>query len=185
MTLDLFGEPSFPAGFDYRPEVLTIDEEATLIEQVSTLPFKEFEFHGFLGKRRTVSFGWTYDFAAATLRSTVLMPDYLAAIRRQMAEVFGREDEVFEQVLVSEYGPGAGIGWHRDKAVFGEIIGLSLGASSTLRLRQQAAGKWRRVNTVLEPRSAYLFSGSVRSDWEHSIPPVAEHRYSLTFRTLA
>jgi alkylated DNA repair dioxygenase AlkB len=36
----------------------------------------------------------------------------------------------------------------------------------------------------LAPRSAYLISGIARREFEHSIPPVAEHRYSITFRTL-
>ena len=29
---------------------------------------------------------------------------------------------------------------------------------------------------------AYLLSGPARTVWEHSIPPVAAHRYSITFR---
>ena len=36
----------------------------------------------------------------------------------------------------------------------------------------------------LEPRSAYLIAGVARREFEHSIPPVAERRYSITFRTL-
>jgi alkylated DNA repair dioxygenase AlkB len=37
---------------------------------------------------------------------------------------------------------------------------------------------------VLEPRSVYLMRGPARWQYEHSIPPVDELRYSLTFRTL-
>jgi hypothetical protein len=40
------------------------------------------------------------------------------------------------------------------------------------------------VNVVAEARSAYLLSGPARSVWEHSIPPVDELRYSITFRNL-
>jgi alkylated DNA repair dioxygenase AlkB len=32
--------------------------------------------------------------------------------------------------------------------------------------------KWERANVNAEPRSAYLLSGSARSEWEHSIPSV-------------
>jgi len=32
---------------------------------------------------------------------------------------------------------------------------------------------------------ADVLSGAVRSQWDHSIPPVSETRYSLTFRSLA
>lgn len=96
----------------------------------------------------------------------------------------GKLPEAFTQVLVTEYGPGAGIGWHRDKAVFDEIIGISLGTACTLRLRREYSGKWQRLSVELAPRSAYLLSGAVRIEWEHSIPPVTDTRYSLTFRSL-
>jgi alkylated DNA repair dioxygenase AlkB len=36
----------------------------------------------------------------------------------------------------------------------------------------------------LAPRSAYLLRGPVRRDWEHSIPPVEQLRYSVTFRSI-
>jgi alkylated DNA repair dioxygenase AlkB len=87
-------------------------------------------------------------------------------------------------VLVTEYGPGAGIGWHRDKGVFGEIVGLSLLAPCVFRLRRAVGTRWERVNVVAEPRSAYLLSGAARTTWEHSIPAVDALRYSITFRTL-
>src|SRR5260370_1452144 len=45
----------------YAPDVLTPHDEQALLEQIPALAFKEFEFHGFLGKRRTVSFGWHKD----------------------------------------------------------------------------------------------------------------------------
>jgi alkylated DNA repair dioxygenase AlkB len=41
-----------------------------------------------------------------------------------------------------------------------------------------------RQTIMVEPRSAYLMTGLARTDWEHSIPPVGEHRYSITLRTL-
>ena len=90
-----------------------------------------------------------------------------------------------QHVLVTEYGPGAGIGWHRDKAVFGETIGVSLLSPCVLRLRRKVGEKkWERANVVAEPRSAYLLCGPARSEWEHSIPAVDALRYSITFRNL-
>ena len=185
MTLDLFGGTSFPEGFVYQTEVLSPADEQVLHHEIEKLPFQEFDFHGFLGKRRVVSFGWKYDFAAATLRQADPIPDFLVAARRKAAAAVNRTPEMFEQVLVTEYSPGAGIGWHKDKAVFGEVIGMSLAASCTLRLRQKAGEKWRRISTELLARSVYLFSGEVRSAWEHNIPAVSQTRYSLTFRSLA
>ena len=40
-----------------------------------------------------------------------------------------------------------------------------------------------RLEVLAEPRSAYLLRGPSRTEWEHSIPPVDELRYSVTFRT--
>ena len=87
------------------------------------------------------------------------------------------------QVLATEYGPGAPIGWHKDRPVFGNVMGLSLASPCTFRLRKSDGdGKWRRVSLRLEPRSAYSLSGAARWTWEHSIPPVDALRYSITFR---
>jgi hypothetical protein len=35
------------------------------------------------------------------------------------------------------------------------------------------------------PRSAYFLSGHSRHDWEHSISPGDQLRFSVTFRTLS
>jgi alkylated DNA repair dioxygenase AlkB len=79
------------------------------------LPFKRFEFHGFLGNRRVVSFGWRYDFAGATLRPSDDIPPFLLSLREWAAAFAGIAAEGLQQILINEYAPGAGIGWHRDK----------------------------------------------------------------------
>jgi alkylated DNA repair dioxygenase AlkB len=95
------------------------------------------------------------------------------------------EADEFQHVLVTEYGPGAGIGWHRDKSVFGETVGVSLLSPCVLRLRRALGKKkWERINVEAEARSAYLLNGAARTEWEHSIPAVAALRYSITFRNL-
>ena len=60
--------PAMPAGFRYAPDLIDAAEEARLVDAFADLPFKEFEFHGFLGKRRVVSFGLRYDFNGGGLR---------------------------------------------------------------------------------------------------------------------
>ena len=85
---------------------------------------------------------------------------------------------------MTEYDVGAGIGWHRDKGEFGQIVGLSLLAPCTFRLRRTRGATWERASIIAEPRSAYLMSGPSRSEWEHSIPPVDALRYSITLRNL-
>ncbi|HUQ80489.1 MAG TPA: alpha-ketoglutarate-dependent dioxygenase AlkB [Gemmatimonadaceae bacterium] len=177
--------PAFPEGFRYQPELITVAEEAALLERVRELPFRDFEFHGYTGKRRVVSFGWHYDFAARRLDRADDIPEFLRVLREPAGEFAGVDAEALQHVLVTEYGPGAAIGWHRDKAVFGEVVGISLLASCVFRLRRATGdGTWERVNLGAEPRSVYLLSGPARSEWEHSIPPVAALRYSITFRNV-
>ncbi|HEY9401745.1 MAG TPA: alpha-ketoglutarate-dependent dioxygenase AlkB [Pyrinomonadaceae bacterium] len=177
--------PYLPEGFRYRPELIDAAEEDALLAHVRELPFREFEFHGYTGKRRVVSFGWQYDFSARHLRKAEDIPEYLLALR-EVAATFARlEAEEFQHVMVTEYSPGAGIGWHRDKGVFGQVVGISLLNPCVLRLRRAVGErKWERVNVPAEPRSAYFLSGQARSVWEHSIPQVDAMRYSITFRNL-
>jgi alkylated DNA repair dioxygenase AlkB len=176
--------PSLPEGFKYQPDLMSSADERALVAEVQKLPFKEFEFHGFIGKRRTVSFGWHYDFGDATLRRADAIPEFLIPLRQAAAEFAGLAPELLQHALVTEYSPGASIGWHRDKAVFGDVIGISLLSSSKFRFRRKAGASWERVSLTIEPRSAYLLRGPSRTEWEHSIPAVEVLRYSVTFRSL-
>jgi alkylated DNA repair dioxygenase AlkB len=177
--------PYLPEGFRYRPELICPADEDALLARVRGLPFREFEFHGYTGKRRVVSFGWHYNFSARHLLKADDIPDFLFPLRWKAAAFAQMEPEQLRHVLVTEYGPGAGIGWHKDKSVFGETVGVSLLSPCVLRLRRKVGErKWERANVVAEPRSAYLLSGPARAEWEHSIPQVDALRYSITFRNL-
>ena len=171
-----------PAGFKYQPDLISKETERTLAEQIAGLPLKEFEFQGFLGKRRIVSFGWRYDFNGGGLQRTEDLPTFLLPVREQAAAFAGMPPERLQQVLLTEYKPGVQIGWHKDRSVFGEVIGVSLLSSCIFRLRRKLGTKWERASIVAEPRSAYLLSGPARTEWEHSIPGVEGLRYSITFR---
>ncbi len=182
---DLFrGETSMPGGFRYAPSLLDAREEQSLLAAVTALPFKEFEFHGFLGKRRVVSFGWRYDFNGGGLSKTDDMPPFLLPIREKAAAFAGIRASDLQQVLVTEYRPGAAIGWHKDRSVFGDVVGISLLGPCTFRFRRKSGTRWERANHLMEPRSIYLLRGPSRSEWEHSIPAVQALRYSLTFRNV-
>jgi alkylated DNA repair dioxygenase AlkB len=177
--------PKLPEGFRYRQELIDRTDEEFLLSHVREMPFRDFEFHGYTGKRRVISFGWRYDFSGRRLQKADDIPDYLLPLRDKAAAFAEMEPEEFEHVLVTEYGPGAGIGWHRDKAVFGEVVGISLLSPCVFRMRRLISKKkWERVNLVAEPRSAYFLSGSARFEWEHSIPQMDALRYSITFRNL-
>lgn len=172
-------------GFRYQPDLLDQADEQALLTHLRTLPFREFEFHGYTGKRRVVSFGWKYQFSGEKLVKAEEIPEFLRSLRTRAASFAGLASEAFEHALVTEYGPGVGIGWHRDKAVFGEVVGISLLAPCILRFRRKAGEKWERVNVLAEPRSAYHLTGPARSEWQHSILRVDALRYSITFRTMA
>jgi alkylated DNA repair dioxygenase AlkB len=174
--------PRLPAGFNYRPDLLSAEEERTLVQAMNHLPFKEFEFRGFLGKRRVVSYGWRYDYNGGGLQKSHDMPAFLLPLRRKAAEFAGLTAEQFQQALVTEYRPGATIGWHKDRSVFGEVVGISLLSACNFRFRRRAGTGWERAALEVEPRSIYLLQGSARSEWEHSIPAGEELRYSVTFR---
>ena len=62
---------------------------------------------------------------------------------------------------------------------------MSLLSPCPFRFRLETGDGWERRGLIVEPRSAYLLSGPARRQWQHSVPPVSEHRYSITFRTLA
>ena len=185
--LQLFGAPAgpkLPEGFRYAPDVITADQERVVLQEVEALPFREFEFHGYTGKRRVVSYGWRYDFTERTLEKANDIPAFLRDVRDVAARFANVAPEQLQHVLVTEYGPGAAIGWHRDKDVFGDVIGISLLSACTFRLRRAVGESWERASITAEPRSAYLLRGPSRTEWEHSIPAVDSLRYSLTFRNL-
>ena len=68
-------------------------DEERLLAHVRELPFREFEFHGYTGKRRVVSFGWHYDFSARQLRKADDIPGFLLSLREMAAAFAGMEPE--------------------------------------------------------------------------------------------
>jgi alkylated DNA repair dioxygenase AlkB len=183
--LDLLGsEPELPEGLSYRAELLSPREEAALIARIAALPFAPFQFHGFEGKRRTVSFGWQYRFDGSGLAQAEPMPQWLLEVREKAASFAKLAADKLVHALIIEYAEGAGIGWHRDRPDFGEVIGISLQSEAPLRFRLRESNRWRRLTLIAAPRSAYHLAGPARSEWEHSILALAALRYSITFRTL-
>jgi alkylated DNA repair dioxygenase AlkB len=176
--------PSLPEGFEYRAVLVSPGEEAELLGYFCQLDFRQYEFHGYLGKRRVVSFGLHYDPNESTVRSTEGIPGFLLTLRRKAADFAGLAPSELQQALVTEYTPGAAIGWHRDQPVYREVIGVSFGSSCRFRFRRKQGGSWERVSLIVEPRSVYLLRGPARTGWQHSIPPAERLRFSVTFRSM-
>jgi alkylated DNA repair dioxygenase AlkB len=177
--------PAMPGGFRYEENILSEEEEASLVASLDTLQLKPFAFHGHLGNRRVTSFGLGYDYARRMVEPADALPLFLTELRKKAAAFAGRSIEEFQQAGVNQYPPGAGIGWHKDKPQFGAIVGISLLAPATLRLRRASGKSWIRRSHELKPRSIYLLDGEARKEWEHSVPPVSCLRYALMFRTVA
>jgi len=176
--------PPMPDGFRYAPDFIGAANEARLVEAFADLPFKEFEFHGFLGKRRVVSFGFRYDFNGGGLKTAEPLPEFLLPLRERAAAFANLPSGRLQNALVTEYRPGTAIGWHRDRPHYEDVVGVSLLSPCAFRLRRKRGATWERASMRLDRRSVYLMRGPSRDDWEHSIPAVEALRYSITFRSL-
>src|SRR6476661_9166514 len=172
-------------GLKYDEAVIGAVEERALIDRLSALELAPFRFHGWLGNRKTQSFGWRYDFDDASFAPAAPIPDWLDPAREMAAAFAGFRPSDFIHVLLARYDPGAGIGWHRDRDVFENVVGISLGSPATLRFRQRLPAGFKRASLEVQPRSAYFLSGEARHEWEHSIAPGDQLRFSITFRSLS
>jgi alkylated DNA repair dioxygenase AlkB len=158
--------------------------EGELIQRIDAAPLEPFQFGQWQGKRLTVHYGRAYDFTRGRLDPAPPLPDWLIALRERLAPLAGLDPDALAAALLIRYDPGAGIGWHRDRRQYGEVLGLSLGAAARMRLRRRTTSGFERRGVWLPARSLYRLSGEVRWEWEHSIAPMEVPRWSITFRTL-
>ena len=187
----LFEVPAkVPAGFIYHQNFVSETEEQELIRQIQTLQLTPFKYYEFTGKRRTVSFGWDYEFGAKDITKASDMPAFLLPVRARAGTLFNIDPNRLTQASIIEYSIGSPIGWHRDIPHFGVVVGISLGAACRIRLRKYSRPRSKNLkrdeilSMELQPRSIYLMSGASRETWQHSIPPVKQLRYAIMMRTL-
>ena len=180
----LFDLPVLP-GLRHGEAIVSCADADALVARLAGVALAPFRFQGWTGRRLTASFGWRYDFEDARFGPTEPIPAWLLPLRADAARFAGLDRDALAQALVTRYDPGAGIGWHRDRPVFGQVVGISLGAPALLRFRRRTPGGFERASLPLAPRSIYHLDGVARSGWEHGIAPIAETRWSITFRTLA
>lgn len=185
IQLGLFEPEDRPPGFRYEPDFVSEAEERELVQRLERLPFHEVRMRGVAAKRTVVHFGWDYGYESWTIQPTTPVPAFLAPVRTRAAALAGVSRAELEQALVARYPPGAGIGWHRDAPMFGPVVvAISLLAPCVLRFRRGPDARRGVLKFSIAPRSAYVLSGAARSAWQHSIPPVAALRYSVSFRTV-
>ncbi len=184
LALDLF-DARMPPGLSIRSGLIDAAEERTLIERIDATDLTPFRFQGWTGKRLTASFGWNYDFEAGRPAEAPPVPEWLRPFQYRTAHFAGLDPADLIQALLIRYDPGAGIGWHRDRPIYGHVLGISLGEPATMRFRRRRAGGFDRVSVPLDPRAGYHLTGPARHEWEHSIAEMKRPRWSITFRSLA
>ncbi|HSU02031.1 MAG TPA: alpha-ketoglutarate-dependent dioxygenase AlkB [Nocardioides sp.] len=178
------GVEEHPAGLLLAEDVLTHEEEGELLGWCRTLDLHPVVLHDVPSLRLVRHFGVGYDYATWATTPVDPVPRRLLPLRRRAAALADVDPESFVEALVTCYPAGAGIGWHRDATAFGPVVvGVSLGSEAVMRFQRRAAGGERRVfEQHLPRRSAYVLRGAARSAWQHSVPAVAEERWSVTFR---
>jgi alkylated DNA repair protein (DNA oxidative demethylase) len=174
-----------PAGLLYQAEIISEDEERILIAHIRDLPFSQIRMHGVVARRQVVHFGWVYDYESWKTTPGPPIPVFLLSLRARAAELIGCAPEQLAEVLVTQYPPGAGIGWHRDAPMFGTVVGVSLLSACRLSFQRRKANARESFVITLEPRSAYVLRGVARYAWQHSIHRTPSLRYSVTFRTIS
>jgi len=140
---DLFGDPARfpkPSGLENWAEVIAPAQEAELIVRIDEAGLAPFRFQGWLGKRLTRSFGWSYDFDKGRIERGEPLPDWLLPLRDWLATVAGLDAAALVQAVLIRYDPGAGIGWHKDRPMFEHVVGLSLGSLAEMRFRRRLRG---------------------------------------------
>ncbi|MEP7282411.1 MAG: alpha-ketoglutarate-dependent dioxygenase AlkB [Rubrivivax sp.] len=211
----LFGavDDRLPPGLQFAADLVGPDEERALLAVLRTLPLQPARYHGYLARRRVFAWRAADDGggadddhrpreAGASERtpatssglgaSLAELPPPLVRLRTRLARWAGIDEVDFVHAMVSEYTPGAPLGWHRDAPHYEHIVGVSLASAARLRWRPWPhdrgadAGPPARSSIVtleLPPRSAYAMQGPARWGWQHSLAPVAALRYSITMRT--
>jgi DNA oxidative demethylase len=154
------------------------------VKSVQGLEFSAVEMHGQVARRRVSHFGWSYGYSTTQIAPAAALPDFLLPLRTRAAGLARVEPDALVEVILTEYPPGAPIGWHRDAPHFGDVVGVSLLGACRFKFRRGKGSDALVWEMVLPPGSAYVLRGSARWTWQHSIPPVKTLRYSVTFRTL-
>ncbi len=181
-------QETVPQGLQYIPNFLSEDEQIALVDNLERFSEEdwarlEIKMMGVVASRKIICYGANYITKTKRLSPAPPIPDWLKAIRVRAAQAAQVDCNEFEQVIVSRYPPGAGIGWHSDKNVFGDVVlGVSLLSACRMFFRREGFETYR---LKLEPRSLLIMSGEARWQWQHQIPgtSIKSLRYSLTFRS--
>ena len=178
------GAVEHPQGLKYRPDVIPRSSEQELLGYLGTLKLERVTIRGNTARRTVRHYGRRYDYGAHVLRDADPIPPELEPMRRRAEEFAGLAPGAMIEALVNHYPAAAGIGWHTDAAVYKTIVGISLGTPCHMQFRTTATSGRRVFEQIVVPRSAYIMTGPVASEWQHRIAATDGDRFSLTFRSL-
>lgn len=179
-------------GLRYIPNYITELQHDWLLDEIDKQ-----EWHRF-AKRRAQHYGPKYDYKTGKLKRDTPVSDLPEWLKRLSDKLHkdGHTPEVPNQVLVSEYLPGQGIGGHIDKEPWFKdtIISLSLGSSCIMEFTNQY-DRTKKVSAWLARRSIAVLREAARYTWLHGIPArksdvwdgrkyARQRRVSLTFRNV-
>ena len=160
--------PPLPVGFRYDRGFLTPAEEQDLLREIAELDLRPSQYHEYTALRKTACFGLGLSFdgplaearfaerRGVELKPRPPAPDFLQQLAARVARHCGLKAGSFPHVLVTEYPPGAPIGWHRDAPPFAAIYGVSLAADCNFRLRPYVSPLERGRAYVDEVEAAVL-----------------------------
>jgi alkylated DNA repair dioxygenase AlkB len=175
-----------PPGLRFVPGFLTEPEADELLRLVATFTLTEARYKDYTARRRVASFGGQFDYDALELRDGPPIPAAFEPLREKVAALFNVAPALFRHLLVAEYRPGTPLGWHRDVPDFESIVGVSLVGTATMKFRaypHEPGSRSRALQLELPPRSLYVVEGDARWNWQHSVAPTRQLRYSITLRT--
>ena len=175
------GGRTVPEGFLYFSAFLSPSEIDQYMKWVVSLTFEHQKFRGQMMKRGQAMFGYEYRANFRNVQQAAPFPTILQDLAGRVKSLCPSE-VCFNQCIITEYPPGAGIGWHTDARVFSDCIaGLSLGAPADF-LLQKGPNPGDRFHVHASAGSLYVMTGVVRWHYQHCVKPVRATRYSLTFR---
>ena len=181
-------ERSLPAGWDYREDFISAEDEAGLLDVIAALPLNDASYKGYTARRHVAHFGFAYDYDDKRLLPSAPLPARLEPLREKAAAWIGEPADAFVSALVAEYRPGVPLGWHRDVPDYETVVGVSLAGTARMRFRRYPPVAPKKADVLsldLAPRSAYVMRAEARWGWQHSVAPTPALRYSITFRTAA
>jgi alkylated DNA repair dioxygenase AlkB len=158
---ELFDTPEdLPHGLIYQPEFITRGEEETLLDAIAPLPLREARFQEYFARRRVVHFrsaasGEAYDESDDDTLSTGPLPQPFVELQQKVAKWLAIDPAALIHALVSEYRAGTPIGWHRDKPVYGMVVGLSLAGRGRMRFSSPRPARAAQCDGAARARASF------------------------------